>query len=209
VVFDRVLNPRAQLTAPSVIFPAGATPTLDRMWVLYRKSDPSGVAKSTIYYKSMRLMVKLPFPVMLQAPAIPGGPQQMIKPTVNGNVGPYEVDWVRGRIYFTEADENSQITVNYQYYDPVSGATNQNSGNLVYRVAWGDEMSASIQQGDQTTPETALPTDSAVSEGQVSAFKDPFLDKLWVFWSSTRAGSTDLYYETIAPQFYPTASNQR
>jgi len=209
VIFDRVLNPRAQLTAPSVIFPAGATPTLDRMWVLYRKNDPSGVAKSTIYYKAMRLMVKLPFPVMLQGPAQAGGPQQMTTVNVNGNVGPYEVDWVRGRIYFTEADENSQITVSYTYYDPVSGATNQNSGNLVYRVAWGDEMSASIQQGDQTTPETTLPTDSAVSEGQVSAFKDPFLDKLWVFWSSTRAGSTDLYYETIAPPLYPTASNQR
>ncbi|MCW3054758.1 MAG: hypothetical protein JWN14_3928, partial [Chthonomonadales bacterium] len=146
-------------------------------------------------------------PVMLQAPAA-NGTQQMIVPTVSGAVGAYEIDFVRGRIYFTEADENSQITVNYTYYNPVT--KNQgNSGNLNYRVAWGDEISASIQGGDQTTPENVLPTDSAVSEGQVSAFKDPFLDKVWVFWSSTRAGSTDLYYETIAPQLYPTFSNQR
>jgi hypothetical protein len=208
VIFDRAPNPRALLVAPQVVFPNGATPTLDRMWVFYRKNDPSGVARSTIYYKAMRLMVKLPYPVQLSAPAVADGSQQMANITVTGNAGPFEVDWVRGRIYFTEVDENSQITVNYRYYDPVSNV-NGPSGKLVYRVAWGDEMSASIQQGDQTTPEVALPTDSAVSEGQVTAFKDPFLDKVWVFWSSTRAGSTDLYFEAIAPPLYPTASNQR
>ncbi len=207
VIFDRGLNPRTLLTAPQVVFPNGANPTLDRMWVLYRKNDPSGVAKSTIYYKSMRLMVKLPYPILTTAP-LADGSQQIVPVNVTGNIGPYEVDWVRGRIYFTEADENSSIQVKYSYYDPVSGQTG-GSGTLVYRVAWGDEISTSIQLGDQTTPEVALPTDSAVSEGQVSAFKDPFLDKLWVFWSSTRAGSTDLYFEAIAPQFYPTANNQR
>jgi hypothetical protein len=35
-----------------------------------------------------------------------------------------------------------------------------------------------------------------------TAFKDPFQDKVWVFWSSTRAGTTDLYYMTLSPQFY-------
>ncbi len=66
-----------------------------------------------------------------------------------------------------------------------------------------------------------MPTSSVVNEGQVAAFKDPFIDKLWVFWSSTRAGTsigpannplslgqTDLYYETLAPQFYSPSSNQ-
>ena len=209
VIFDRALNPRTLLTAPQVVFPNGANPTIDRMWVLYRKNDPSGVAKSTIYYKSMRLMVKLPYPVLLTQPAQDGS-QQIASPLpiVTGNAGPYEVDYVRGRIYFTEADENSPVSVSYNYYDPVSNQSGS-SGTLAYRVAWGDEISASIQQGDQTTPDVALPTDSAVSEGQVAAFKDPFLDKLWVFWSSTRAGSTDLYFETIAPQFYPVSSNQR
>lgn len=206
-IFDRAPNPRAQLTSPQVVFPSGATPTIDRLWVLYRKNDPSGVAKSTIYYKSMRLTLKLPFPVKLGAPAA-NGTQQLANVVVVNNRGPYEVDWVRGRIYFTEADENNVIQLHYTFYDPNSTSTGD-TGVMTYRVSWADEISASIQQADQTTPEVVLPTDSAVSEGQVSAFKDPFLDKLWVFWSSTRAGSTDLYFETIAPQFYPTASGQR
>ncbi|HLK58684.1 MAG TPA: hypothetical protein VKU00_19085, partial [Chthonomonadaceae bacterium] len=213
-IFDRAPNTRGNLTAPGVIFnnnnvlqPPGTLPELDRMWVLYRKSDPSGGVKSTIYYKAMRLMVKLPRPFALGAPNALGLQFLAANPVVAGANGPYEVDWIRGRIYFTELDEGSQITVNYTYFDPVSNS-NKNSGNLRYTVAWGDEISTATQTGDQTTPEVVLPTDQVVNEGQVAAVKDPFLDKLWVFWSSTRNGTTDLFYETIAPQFYPAASNQ-
>ncbi len=209
VVFDRGPNPRAYLTAPSVVFNSGGSvPELDRMWVLYRKSDPSGAVKSTIYYKAMRLMVKLPRPFQLGTANAQGQQQLAAAPVVTGARGPYEVDWVRGRIYFTELDEGNQISVAYQYYDSATN-TSGNSGAITYTVAWGDEMSSTSIGGDQTVPENPLPTDQAVNEGQVAAFKDPYLDKLWVFWTSTRSDTTDLYYETIAPQLYITASNQQ
>jgi hypothetical protein len=55
-----------------------------------------------------------------------------------------------------------------------------------------------------------MPVDSMVNEGQVFAFADPDglrspsdpLYKpslIWVFWTSTRAGATDLYYQTLSP----------
>ena len=208
MILDRGPNPRANLKAPAVIFNSGANaPELDRLWVLYRKNDPSGTVKSTIYYKSMRLMIKLPRPFLL-GPVNNGLQQLAAAPNVTGNAGPYEVDWVRGRIYFTEVDEGSNITVNYQYYDATNNASGA-SGPLQYVVAWGDEMSSTSSSGDQTVPENPVPTDQAVNEGQVAAFKDPYLDKLWIFWTSTRSNTTDLYYETIAPQLYPTASNQQ
>ena len=74
---------------------------------------------------------------------------------------------------------------------------------------------------------------AAVNEGQVTAFQIPANlrtgqpvgsptgfqkvqpyqpaqgSELWVFWTSTRAGTTDLFYETIRPNFYPNATNQR
>ena len=212
IIMDRGVNSRYQLTAPDLKGNGATTSTeLDRMWVLYRKSDPSGSVKSTIYYKAMRLMIKLPRPFQLGSVNPATGQQQLAAaPTVTGlrPVGPYEIDWVRGRIYFTEQDEGNVITVNYRYYDAATGA-NGPSGNLTYTVAWGDEMSSASSTGDETVPETPLPTDQAVNEGQVAAFKDPWLDKLWIFWTSTRANTTDLYYETIAPQLYPTASNQQ
>jgi hypothetical protein len=212
VVFDRGPNPRYNLKYPQVVFnSATAAPELDRMWVLYRKNDPSGAVKSTIYYKSMRLMVKLPRPVALGAPDANGNQQLWATPSVIAKtgtpLGAYEVDWVRGRIYFTEADEGKIVAVSYSYYNPATNSV-QSSGTLYYTVTWGDEMSSTQSTGDESVAENPLPTDQAVSEGTVAAFKDPYLDKLWIFWSSTRSNTTDLYYETIAPQLYSTASNQ-
>ena len=157
-------------------------------------------------------MVKLPRPMALGAADANGNQQLFAAPTValvgSGSLGPYEVDWVRGRIYFTEIAEGRTVRISYSYYNPATNSV-QSSGNLVYTVAWGDEMSSTQSNGDETVAENPLPTDQAVSEGTVAAFKDPYLDKLWVFWTSTRSNTTDLYYETIAPQFYSTASNQR
>ena len=213
LVFDRAPNPRVQFVSPQVVFAnkSAVAPTIDRMWVLYNKTDTSGAVKSAIYLKSMRLAARLPYPVALTP--VNNGVQSFINLTVSPTAGPYEVDWARGRIYFTEKDEGRVVTINYTYYDPATNQTGK-SGDLIYRIAWNDEISATGQPApgqplDQTTPEVLLPTDSAVNEGQVMAFKDPFVDKLWVFWASTRSGTTDLFYETISPQLYPRVSNQR
>ncbi len=212
-ILDRGFNPRTQLSAPPVTV---GNPPVDRFWTLYRKSDPNGTVPSAIYYKAMRLLVRLPRPFHLGKDnnGNPVIPQFTIQPDaqLGRPIGPYEVDWVRGRIYFTEQDEGNVIHIQY--------AADQNgqsvdSGDLTYRVAWGDEVSVAAQPNepnrpytDETTPEVIMPTDSAVNEGQVSAFKDPFSDKLWVFWTSTRAGTTDLFYQTLAPQFYRTSTSQ-
>ncbi|HEV2474285.1 MAG TPA: hypothetical protein VGS41_16530, partial [Chthonomonadales bacterium] len=219
-IWDRSSNPRAVFTAPQVVFQSngaawsGPGPEVDRLWVLYRKTDPSSNTPGAIVYKAMRLMIRLPRPPALTTPNS-NGQQQLAGLTVTGNLGPYEVDWTRGRIYFTQVDENSQVTVNYTYKDP---ATNNSlpSGALTYTVTWGDEISSTAQAAnsgqpytDVTTPEVFMPTDASVNEGQVAAFLDPFSEKVWVFWTSTRASTTDLYYQTLAPQFYPAASNQQ
>jgi hypothetical protein len=179
-----------------------------------------GNNKANIFYKTMRLLVRLPRPVMLTAPDSSGN-QQIVPFTVTGALGPYEVDWIRGRIYFTEADEGNQVSVTYTYAD--ASGTPKVFGPVNYRVDWGDEISGTGSEPDPTTPEVPMPTDEAVNEGQVNAFLDPqsfqppqgnifqqmTRGKLWVFWSSTRAGTTDLFYQTLAPQFYPLASNQK
>jgi hypothetical protein len=260
VVMDRAANLRSTFQSPQVLFASngaslnsfdqngvlqgGGSPPIDRMWTLYRQSDPAKGGTSTIYMKAMRLVARLPRPVALAAvkgtatsplatQSIAGLSIQRYDP-VTQSFGPlrngYEVDWVRGRVYFQEEDEGDIVQIRYTFFDP---STNQpgDSGNLFYRVAWGDEINSTGHPydgtstnkftGDETTSEVQMPTTSKVNEGQVAAFKDPFIDKMWVFWSSTRAastlpglplgskvGTTDLYYETLAPQFYPQASNQ-
>lgn len=199
---DRTTNPRSSTTAygnPVVMFPGSinnAPATTSRLWLFYRKTDTNVTAPAAVYYKTMRLMVRLPKGVLL-SPASGGG--QTIQPNIQitGNKGPVEVDWVRGRLYFTEIDEGSVVKVT-QTYD-----VGKTLPEITYRVAWGDEISTTVNPSDQTTAETVLPTNGAVNEGQVSAFKDPFQDKVWVFWGSTRSGTSDLFYLTLSPQFYP------
>ena len=222
-ILERDFNERANLASPRVVFPQGTGAAFPRLWVLYRKSDVSGAVKSTVYYKAMRLLARLPRPVALTNT---NGNYAITNMTINGNAGPFEVDWVRGRVYFTELDEGRTVTISYTF-------AGGQSGKLTYRVAWGDEISATSLPSDpsqpfvdHTTPEVVLPTDSAVNEGQVTAFQIPASlrtgpaasgqpyqpqqgSELWVFWTSTRAGTTDLFYETIRPNFYPNATGQR
>lgn len=191
---DRALNPRGENILPG---PNGARPSLvTRLWTFFRKTDSSAPTASTIYYKTMRLMVRLPRGVLRDAN---GDARPHVR--ISGNRGPVEIDWVRGRLYFNEEDEGNVVTVSFDYARNAAGQV-QSVPPLRYHVAWGDEITTAAQPGDQTTTETVLPTSSAVNEGQISAFKDPFQDKVWVFWSSTRAGTSDLYYMTISPQFY-------
>lgn len=192
-ILDRSDNPRRVTEADAVrpgSEPARPT-TVSRFWLLYRKTGSEVSPSGTLFFKTMRLMVRLPRPVVRNADGTIGSNIQ-----ISGNRGPVEIDWLRGRLYFTEVDEGAVVRV----VQTLSGG-----GTVAadYRVSWGDELSVAATPGDQTTGEAALPTDAAVNEGQVAAVKDPFVDRLWVFWSSTRAGTSDLYCLTLSPAFYP------
>lgn len=214
---DRSLNPRFTAGNDNTVFPGSvpASPiSISRMYLFYRKADSNAAAGGALYYKTMRLMVRLPRGVLRNLDGTINGAQGN-NIVVTGNIGPYEVDWIRGRVYFTEVDEGREvgITFNYGRQDTGMGGTTVFSvPQTAYRVMWGDEISTATAPGDATTSETILPTQSTVNEGQISAFKPSRIsntgknsliqDRVWVFWSSTRAGTTDLYYMTLSPQFY-------
>jgi len=161
------------------------------MWLIYRKTGSNITGSGTLYFKTMRLMVRLPRPVVRNQDGTIGSNVQ-----VSGNSGPVEIDWLRGRLYFTEIDEGATVHVT----EALSGG---GSVAADYVVGWGDEISVASTPGDQTAGEVQLPTDAAVNEGQVTAVKDPFVDRVWVIWASTRSGTTDLYCLTLSPAFYP------
>ena len=62
--------------------------------------------------------------------------------------------------------------------------------------------------------ETAIPIEQVANESAVGLALDPLNqpfnsqgfrrpDLYWLFWTSTRAGAPDLYFETIAPRHTP------
>jgi len=201
-VLDRAINPRtvSELDVMRAGSQAGVPATTSRLWVFYRKTGSNVTSPAALYYKAMRLMVRLPRTPLR---SVANGQYTVGNNVqVSGNVGPVEIDWMRGRLYFTEADEGSVVSVSVTY------DANQPPVVADYRVTWGDELSAAEKPGDQTTGESVLPTDAAVNEGQISAFKDPYQDKVWLFWTSTRSGTSDLFYMAISPAFYPQVAPQ-
>jgi hypothetical protein len=164
---------------------------IDRMWLFWRKPNTSGVQASTIYYKTYRLTAILPKPIDM---GLNGRPAHNV--TIEGTTYPCEISADGTRVYFTEADERY----------PSLGTVPPNEINITYRPR-GESNDLTIKLDtiiwQEELPETALPTRLRVNEGQVSAFADPLsrTTKIWVFWSSTRAGESDLYYQTISPNF--------
>lgn len=105
----------------------------------------------------------------------------------------YQVDAANGRIYFMQEAENRSVIV--QYY--VAGESSPRPP-VTLRVGYVTERS-----------QEAVPIETAANESNVWAFLDPFsysADRrpamLWYFWSSTRRGVSDIFFESVAPQWH-------
>ena len=151
------------------------------------------------YLRSARLGIQLPTGIHTQ----PNGTLTAVE--VSGATGFCQFDPAKGRVYFTDADENRSVTVRYTGIDPASGAeiTGLSTTAIVGIISEDDEM--------------PLPIDQAVNETQLTSFLDPFDPApvaerrpglVWMFYTSTRAGGPDLFFQTIAPRFTPLASGR-
>jgi len=197
---EKSLNPRWKYILPALNNPT-QSPPVDRLWLFYRKST-GATAAEVFAVKTMRLGVQLPAPVF--TPIITDG-QGERRPDVSGvsvtgisaPVGPVEVDFARGRIYFTEADEGKLVSITYTGLD-AQGNPEAAPRTVVGVVRWIDETSEATE-GSQAL----VPLVGATSESNLFALKDEFEPKVWLFWSSTRTGTSDLFFQTFSPRLYP------
>jgi hypothetical protein len=187
--WDRSKNPRyVTEEAPSnfrFFFPNGvnAEALTDRMWIFWKRPgvDKQGTG---IHYGTFRYSIDLD----MSNPIKKGASCPVI--SINGATKPVEIDWIKNRLYFMSEDAGKTVTV---YYTNTSGGTSHVDGKkIALRQETGQDGGRSF--GNLTR--------LMVNEGQVSAFKDPLENKVWIFWTSTRSGNTDIYYETISPRFY-------
>ncbi|MEI6914427.1 MAG: hypothetical protein WCL39_04775 [Armatimonadota bacterium] len=181
---------------------------IDRMWLFWRQGV-GAVHSNTLYYKTMRLGIQLKHPIALQAN---GSPANMVITTPSGTYsGPYQLDMANNRILFPEALENKPIWIEYTATDAASYIEPEGFGGaspIHHVVSWVPEIVGGDDRG------TVMPVDSMVNEGQVYAFLDPDCLRLpedplyktsliWLFWASSRAGSSDVFYQTISPPLRP------
>jgi hypothetical protein len=125
---------------------------------------------------------------------------------VTGNTrgnGAYEIDPANGRIYFTAADEDNNVSVLYT-------ALKEDGTTTVFNVNAKVGLVSEIS-------EQQIPIDNTVNESDLTAFLDPFSflssssrrpPLMWLFWTSNRAGTPNVFFETVAPQWNPTAISQ-
>jgi hypothetical protein len=164
-------------------------PLATRIWHFYERGATGAGQTRRPYMKSQRLRVQLPAAVALQN-------GQIISLQVTGMAGNfYQVDPGNGRVYFEEPDQGRQVTITFSYRDN-NGAVQQTS--VVDFVDWGTEM-----------PEQPVPIEQAIDEGTIFAFPDPFVwtqsdprpGVVWFMYTSTRHGTRDVFYQTLAPKF--------
>lgn len=197
-------------SSPSILFDnrlvaetsywVGLSPTdgPSRYLHVYGKSSPGGGQTTRPYLKTMRLGVQLPFAIATQ----PNGFVTSL--TVSGHSGAYQVDPVNGRIFFTAVDEAKPVTINALLKAPNGNLLNYSQTSYVSFTTEREEAPVTIEQ--------------AVNESGMHAFLDPFNlgggyperrpGLIWLFWTSTRAGAPDIYFETIAPRFTPVPPGQ-
>ncbi|MCS7310778.1 MAG: hypothetical protein NZ741_11215, partial [Armatimonadetes bacterium] len=197
---EKSQNPRWKYVLPALNNPT-QSPPVDRLWLFYRKSTGSTPAEVFVA-KTLRLGVQLPTPVF--APIVTDG-QGERRPDVSGvtvvgisgGVGPVEVDFARGRVYFTEVDEGKLVRITYTALD-AQGNPEPAPRTVTGVVRWIDETSEATE-GSQAM----VPLVGATSESGLFALKDEFEPKVWLFWSSTRGGTLDLFFQTFSPRLYP------
>jgi hypothetical protein len=167
----------------------GDIPISTRIWHFYERGATGAGQTRRPYMKTQRLRIQLPTPVAVQD----GNIVNLQVVGMQGNF--YQVDPGNGRVYFELPDEGRQVTINYSYRD-ANGTIQQTS--VQDSVHWGTE-----------TAEQPVPIENAIDEGTIFAFPDPFglipniqrPNVVWIMYTSTRHGTRDVFYQTIAPRF--------
>ncbi|MCL5103391.1 MAG: PQQ-binding-like beta-propeller repeat protein [Armatimonadetes bacterium] len=191
---------------------------VDRLWVFWRKAG-TGIESSTIFFTTYRVGVDL---AKLITPT-PGAKYQIT--AVDGALGPWEIDGTGSKVYFTEIDERYRSLLKSGSADVLPNGPGPIT--ITYKATEGNNVTtgtvvASDVFWQMEVPEQSLlgfSGDSNVNEGSIYAFADPnpkFWDerpltggtwkpvlssKIWVFWTSTRGGTSDLFWETLSPDF--------
>ena len=217
---DRTMtDPNRSVVTPGLdpSWPAGQPAPVDRLWVFWRKTG-TAIESSTIFYTTMRIGVDL---TKLGLPPIPMNPIKGTFATganisIQDALGPWEVDRTGTKVYFSEVDERyrSLITPDNAALVPMPA----NPITITYTPASGTQVTRELRDISWITelPEQSLfgfAAESNVNEGSIYAFADPqpresgtstriLSSKIWVFWTSTRGGNSDLFWETLSPNFW-------
>ncbi|MBS1706694.1 MAG: PQQ-binding-like beta-propeller repeat protein [Armatimonadetes bacterium] len=178
----------------TLFYDPNANVAVDRIITTFVKTPAGGNAPPRQYIRPLRVGVQL------SAQPYVNDEGYLTNFRVNGNTGGYQVDPVRKTVYFTHVDEAKPVQVTYSAIAPNGGTLNVTESLTVGIVAEADEWLVPIEQRQNDSP-AFIALDPNSNPFLVNAFGDPRPRLMWLFWSSTRTGNQDVYFETVSPRF--------
>lgn len=170
----------------------------DRFVMSFARSSTDGTQTNRPFMKTYRMGINLPTSVR----TVNGNLTNMTVTTSGPSPAFYQVDPAKGKLYFDLEQEDATITVTYAGVDE--------NGNPYPSLVNYSATCGMIEEYS----EFAIPIEQAVNESAVSLALDPMNNVfnqqnfrrpglMWMLWSSTRSGGSDLYFQTMAPRFDP------
>jgi hypothetical protein len=193
LMFDnRLIGELSYWATPANAGVTMADPVRPSRFVFTYNKAASGNQVARPHMQTVRAGIQLPASVATRQDGT------LVGLTVTGATSYYQVDPANGRLYFTNADENRVVNVAFTGLD--------DAGNAVVYAAADYTIGLLTER-----TEAPIPIDQAANETQLATYMDPFEGTLanrrpslfWLFWSSSRVGSPDIYFETLAPRFTP------
>ena len=183
--------------------PDGSQP-VDRLWVFWRKAA-SGSQSSTIFFATYRAGFDLADLLKRNRIKVVPNATYRITDVTPPAVGPWEIDGSKTKVYITSiGGAPSSAVIHYEYKDSNGNVHPDTVDGAGY--GWIPELKEQSLLG--------FAADGNVNEGSIYAFADPVevqdvsgtfrparSSKIWLFWTSTRSGTTDLFWETFSPDF--------
>ncbi|MCH7904686.1 MAG: PQQ-binding-like beta-propeller repeat protein [Armatimonadetes bacterium] len=174
----------------------------DRHVISFTRTSSDGTQAARPFLKTVRFGVQLPTAIALNADGSLFNFTVTWDAAVPGAERFYQVDPATGRVFFMAGTEDRRIQIKYRGVDD-SGVLYPNLITFESSVGLLTELLEEAVPIEQVGAESGLrlaldPISGAFNRRN---FRRP--NVYWLFWTSTRTGSPDVYFETIAPRFTP------
>jgi hypothetical protein len=179
----------------------------DRHLMTFTRTSGDGTQATRPFMSSLRFGIKLPTAVQLN----PNG--SLAAFTVNwidqiglpGSERFFQVDPSTGRVFFMAGMEDRRVSITYN-------GLNEN-GQAIGSITWEAKVDPLFELAEE-----AVPIEQAGNESGMSIAMDPLSAAFnrqdfrrpslyWLFWTSTRTGVPDVFFQTVAPRFTPRPPN--
>lgn len=182
----------------------GDRPRGDRYVLGLSRTSGDGTQTARPYYSSLRYGVQLSAGVLTSQNAadfglVSAGTFQVTNwGGVPADEQYYQIDPISGRVYFLNSAEGRTVTIRFQAVDASGRSIGQRTETVTVQLY--------PEIDEQPIPIEQAANESGVSlslEHSVAGLGSRPVSGFWTIWSSTRGGTTDLFFQSLMPRFQP------